>query len=85
MEMYEWIIAAVTGLGGFLLGARKQQKETDSISIQNVASSLAVYQDIIEDLRKQIGDMQRKIDEMDKVIQTLEDENKKLKAMIQKI
>ena len=85
MEMYEWIIAAVTGLGGFLLGARKQQKETDSISIQNVASSLAVYQDIIEDLRKQIGDMQRKIDEMDKVIQTLENENKQLKAMIQKI
>jgi peptidoglycan hydrolase CwlO-like protein len=83
MDIYDFILAGITGLGGFLFGARKQQKEVDSISIQNVASSLAVYQDIIEDLRKQIGDMQRKIEEMEKVIHSLEEENKKLRTLIQ--
>lgn len=84
MEIYDFILAAITGVGGFFFGAKKQQKEVDSLSIQNVAASLGVYQDIIEDLRKQIGEMQRKIEEMDKTIGSLEEENKKLRTLISK-
>lgn len=82
IEKFEYIIAAITGLGGFLLGARKQRKETDSITIQNVAASLDVYQQIIDDLEKRLDTMQKKMTDMENTIHKLEIENKQLRKLI---
>jgi len=84
MEIIDWILVTITGISGFFLGMRKTQKETDSISIQNVASTLNVYQDIIADLKVQIKEMKEKMEQMDKTIHKLQEENKKLNAMIKK-
>jgi len=84
MEIIDWILVTITGISGFFLGMRKTQKETDSISIQNVASTLNVYQDIIADLKVQINEMKEKMEQMDKTIHKLQEENKKLNAMIKK-
>jgi chromosome segregation ATPase len=79
---FEYIIAAITGLGGFILGARKQRKEVDSITIQNVAASLDVYQQIIDDLERRLDMMQKKMTEMETTIHKLENENKQLRKLI---
>jgi len=84
MELVDWILVTITGISGFFLGMRKTQKETDSISIQNVAATLNVYQDIIADLKAQIQEMRDKMEVMDKTIHSLQAENKKLSAMIKK-
>lgn len=84
MEIIDWILVTITGISGFFLGMRKTQKETDSISIQNVASTLNVYQDIIADLKIQINEMREKMEQMDKTIHKLQEENKKLNAMIKR-
>jgi peptidoglycan hydrolase CwlO-like protein len=84
MEIIDWILVTITGISGFFLGMRKTQKETDSISIQNVASTLNVYQDIIADLKDEINSLKTKMDEMEKTITNLKKENKQLRAMIEK-
>jgi len=84
MEIIDWILVTITGISGFFLGMRKTQKETDSISIQNVASTLNVYQDIIADLKDEINSLKTKMDEMEKTIINLKKENKQLRAMIEK-
>ena len=84
MEIIDWVLVTITGISGFFLGMRKTQKETDSISIQNVASTLNVYQDIIADLKVEMKSLQEKMNEMEKTITSLKKENKQLKAMIEK-
>lgn len=84
MEIIDWVLVTITGISGFFLGMRKTQKETDSISIQNVAATLNVYQEIIADLKSQMQEMKLKMDEMEKTIHTLQQENKKLSGMIKK-
>lgn len=84
MEIIDWVLVTITGISGFFLGMRKTQKETDSISIQNVAATLNVYQEIIADLKGQIGEMKLKMENMEGTIKTLQAENKKLSAMIKK-
>lgn len=84
MEIIDWVLVTITGISGFFLGMRKTQKETDSISIQNVAATLNVYQEIIADLKAQMGEMKSKMDNMEVTIKTLQAENKKLSAMIKK-
>ena len=83
MEIIDWILVTITGLSGFFLGMRKTQKETDSISIQNVASTLNVYQDIIEDLKDQMKDLKHRINDLEETIVSLKAENKQLREMIQ--
>ena len=84
MEIIDWVLVTITGISGFFLGMRKTQKETDSISIQNVAATLNVYQEIIADLKAQMGEMKSKMENMEGTIKTLQAENKKLSAMIKK-
>jgi len=83
MEIFDWVLVTITGISGFFLGMRKTQKETDSISIQNVASTLNVYQEIIADLKSEINTLKGKMEKMDSLIQTLKEENKQLRAMIE--
>jgi peptidoglycan hydrolase CwlO-like protein len=84
MELVDWILVTITGISGFFLGMRKTQKETDSISIQNVASTLNVYQEIISDLKSEINALKSKMEIMDKTIHHLQEENKQLRKLIGK-
>jgi len=84
MEIIDWILVTITGISGFFLGMRKTQKETDSISIQNVASTLNVYQEIIADLKVELNSLKEKMNEMEKTITSLKKENKQLRAMMEK-
>jgi peptidoglycan hydrolase CwlO-like protein len=84
MELVDWILVTITGISGFFLGMRKTQKETDSISIQNVASTLNVYQEIISDLKSEINALKSKMEIMDKTIHDLQEENKQLRKLIGK-
>lgn len=84
MELVDWILVTITGISGFFLGMRKTQKETDSISIQNVASTLNVYQEIISDLKSEINALKSKMEIMDKTIHNLQEENKQLRKLIGK-
>jgi cell shape-determining protein MreC len=83
MENFEYLISLVTGLAGYFFGARKNRKESDSISIQNVAASLDVYQQIIDDLEKRLDGMQKKMSEMENTIHNLQNENKQLRQLIE--
>jgi predicted RNase H-like nuclease (RuvC/YqgF family) len=74
----EWITGLLTtflgSVGGYFIGKRKSEAETDSIVIQNVKEVLAVYAGTINDLKKEIGELKDKIGEYEKHIERLENQ-----------
>lgn len=84
MDFKDFILPIVGTFLGYLFGYRKQNKEIDSIQIENIAKSVAVYQDIIEDLRNRITELQGRIQEMDDNICELRRENHKLKELLER-
>lgn len=71
---------AITGVAGWFVGKRKQQADTDNAVLRNLELSVNLYKTIIDDLKDEIHGLNIKIQELEKKIDELHAENKRLKA-----
>jgi peptidoglycan hydrolase CwlO-like protein len=71
---------AITGIAGWFVGKRRQQVETDNAVLRNLELSVNLYKTIIDDLKEEIHGLNIKIQDLEKKIDELHAENKKLKA-----
>lgn len=78
-----FVISTITGIVTFFLGAKKQKKETDGLELDNIKTSIGIYQTIISDLKEEIISMSKKIDKLESSVDELMKENTKLKEMLQ--
>lgn len=70
---------ALTGIAAFLVGKRRSDAETDNQVLRNLELSVNLYKNIIDDLRQEIHELNIKIDELEKRVDALMSENRKLK------
>jgi peptidoglycan hydrolase CwlO-like protein len=71
---------AITGIAGWWVGKRRQQADTDNAVLRNLELSVNLYKTIIDDLKDEIHGLNLKIQELEKKIDELHAENKRLKA-----
>jgi len=69
----------LTGIAGFFVGKRKSDAETDNQVLRNLEISIGLYKNIIDDLKEEIHGLNLKIQDLEKKVETLYEENKKLK------
>lgn len=72
----------LTGVASWFAGKRKTTAETDNIVLKNLEESVNLYKLIIDNLRVEITMLHNKIDEMEKKIDKLTEENIKLKKQL---
>ena len=73
---------AITGIAGWWVGKRRQQADTDNAVLRNLELSVNLYKTIIDDLKDEIHGLNLKIQELEKKIDELHAENKRLKAKL---
>ena len=78
-ELLLIISNALTGFAGWFVGRKRQQADTDNQVLRNLELSINIYVKIIEDLKKEIHDLNIKVQDLEKMVEKLMDENKKLK------
>ena len=84
MQLTDVIIPAVTGFLTFLLGQQRGKKEVESITLNNLEKSVQIYQTIINDLKEEISKLNIKVDELQEKVDSMMEENLKLKKMLSK-
>lgn len=81
--MNETIILLVsnmlTGVAGFFAGKRRTDAETDNQVLRNLELSVNLYKQIIDDLKKEIHDLNIQVQQLEKKVEELMAENKHLK------
>lgn len=82
MTIFDVIIPGVTGFLTFLLGQQRGKKEVESITLSNLEKAITIYQHIIDDMRDEIGNLNRKVDELQDKVDVLMEENHQLKKML---
>ena len=70
---------ALTGIAAFLVGKRRTDADTDNQVLRNLELSVNLYKNIIDDLRQEIHELNIKIDDLEKRVDALMYENRKLK------
>jgi peptidoglycan hydrolase CwlO-like protein len=73
---------AITGLVAWFVGKRRTNAETDSVVLKNLELSVNLYAQIIRDLKTEIESLNIKIQELEKKIDILHEENKTLKSKV---
>jgi peptidoglycan hydrolase CwlO-like protein len=81
-ELILLISNVLTGVAAFFAGKRKTNAETDNIVLRNLEISVGVYKTLIDDLKKEIHDLNIKIQDLEKKIDELHAENKRLKSKL---
>jgi len=66
------IVSAITGLGGFIYGIKKDKQDLVTKSFNNILLQIQVYEEIIEGLRTEIQTLTRKVEEQQQIIKDLE-------------
>ena len=69
----------VTGIAAWFVGKRKSNAETDNQVLRNLELSINLYKQIIDDLKKEIHELNIKVQELEGKVDALSEENKKLK------
>jgi peptidoglycan hydrolase CwlO-like protein len=69
----------LTGIAGWFVGKRKVTAETDNQVLRNLELSINIYVKIIEDLKREIHELNNKVQDLEKRVNDLMAENKKLK------
>lgn len=67
------IVSAITGIGGFIWGIRKDKEDLMSKSLNNLQIQMTIYEQIIENLRSEIILLVGKVETQQKVIKELEE------------
>jgi predicted RNase H-like nuclease (RuvC/YqgF family) len=78
-EILLLISNALTGVAAFFVGKRRSDAETDNQVLRNLELSIGIYVKIIEDLKTEIHELNIKVQDLEKKVETLMDENRKLK------
>ncbi len=79
----DWILIlsnALTGVAAWFVGRKRQQAKTDNQVLRNLELSIALYKQIIDDLKDEIKQLNIKIQELEAKVDELHKENKTLKA-----
>lgn len=71
---------ALTGIAAWFVGKRRADSETDNQVLRNLELAVNLYKNIIDDLKEEIHQLNIKIQELEKKVDELHQENKKLKA-----
>ena len=69
-----------TAIASWFVSKRKQQAETDNAILRNMEIVISSYKVLIDDLKEEIHGLNIKIQELEKKIDDLHAENKRLKA-----
>jgi len=69
----------LTGVAAFFVGKRRSDAETDNQVLRNLELSIGLYKNIIDDLKGEIHELNIKIQDLEKKVESLMEENKKLK------
>jgi peptidoglycan hydrolase CwlO-like protein len=72
----------LTGLGAWFAGKRKVTAETDNQVLRNLELAIGLYKTLIDDLKNEISELNFKIQQLEKKVDELHAENKKLKSKI---
>ena len=72
----------ITSIASFFAGKRKTKAETDNLILLNLEKSILLYSQIITDLRSEIELLNIKVQDLEKKIDDLHAENRKLKSKI---
>lgn len=78
-EILLLISNVLTGIAGFFVGKRRSDAETDNTVLRNLELSIGLYKNIIDDLKSEIHELNIKIQQLEKRVDGLLDENRKLK------
>lgn len=73
---------ALTGAAGFFAGKRRTDAETDNQVLRNLELSVGIYTKIIDDLKIEIHELNNKVQDLQKMVDELMLENRKLKNTI---
>jgi len=69
----------LTGVAAFFVGKRRSDAETDNQVLRNLELSVNLYKTIIDDLKKEIHDLNVQVQQLEKKVEELMVENKHLK------
>lgn len=72
---------AVTGIAAWYVGKRKTNAETDNLILLNLEKSMLIYQDLITNLKEEIQQLNNKIQDLESKVDTLMEENRRLKKL----
>lgn len=70
---------AITGIAAWFVGKRKTNAETDNLVLSNLEKSMNIYQDLIQNLKEEIHQLNTKIQELELKVDMLMKENRELK------
>jgi archaellum component FlaC len=77
------ITSVATGVIGFLAGKKRSDAEVEAITIKNIESALAIYQELLNDMKSrydaEIDGLKKKLTESQTHITNLENQVKQLK------
>jgi peptidoglycan hydrolase CwlO-like protein len=71
---------AITGFAGWFVGKKRQQADTDNQVLRNLEIAVGIYKNLIDDLKDEIHQLNIKIQDLEKKVDELHAENKKLKS-----
>jgi peptidoglycan hydrolase CwlO-like protein len=71
---------ALTAAASFFVGRRKSEADSDNVILNNLATSIGIYQTIIESLKEEIQQLNLKVDQLEKKVDFLTEENTKLRG-----
>jgi predicted RNase H-like nuclease (RuvC/YqgF family) len=74
-----FISNALTGVAGWFVGKRRSDAETDNQVLRNLELSINLYKQIIDDLKREIHDLNIQVQVLEKKVEDLMTENRKLK------
>jgi FtsZ-binding cell division protein ZapB len=78
-EILLLISNALTGVAAFFVGKRKSDAETDNQVLRNLELSINLYKQMIDDLKGEIHELTNKVQHLQKMVDELMVENRKLK------
>lgn len=78
-EILLLISNVLTGVAGFFVGKRRSDAETDNQVLKNLELSINLYKHMIDDLKAEIHELNNKVQHLQKQVDELMAENRKLK------
>jgi peptidoglycan hydrolase CwlO-like protein len=69
----------LTAIAGFFVGKRRSDAETDNQVLKNLELSVNLYKTIIDDLKKEIHDLNIQVQLLEEKVEELMKENKQLR------
>lgn len=70
----------LTAIGAWFVGRKKQQADAENQVLRNLELAVNLYKGIIDDLKEEIHSLNLKVQDLEKKIDELHAENKRLKA-----